>query len=244
MLRIGSGCHDARTLPPMPYRTILFDLDHTLLDSDASSEHAFRAALAHAGITVDGRHVDRFAEINLGLWDRVEAGELSPNDVRTIRFERLFSTMDIAADPTSVGDEYVRCLGAFGDLYPGTTDALDRLTRHATLGIVTNGIGDVQRARIGRLRLDRWFDAFVISGEVGIAKPDPAIFDLAFAELGEPARSTALMVGDSLTSDMAGGTAAGIDTAWLNAARLSPNGVPITHHISHIRDLIPLTTNP
>ena len=157
-----------------------------------------------------------------------------------VRFATLFDQVGVDADPVVAGDRYVAALGEHGELYPGTEQALDRLSAQATLGLVTNGIGEVQRARIQRLGLRRWFSSFTISGEVGIAKPNPAIFDLAFADLGAPDRSSSLMVGDSLSSDMAGGVAAGIDTAWFDRNGQSADGVPITYRIEALADLVPI----
>ena len=186
---------------------------------------------------VTDRVVDRFVAINLALWERVEAGEMSPNEVRTIRFEELFAGEDIDADARDVGDRYVAELGANGDLYSGAEPLLDEIASVATLGLVTNGIGEVQRSRIDRLGLDRWFTAFVISGEVGVSKPDPAIFDLVFAALDEPDRASTVMVGDSLTSDIAGGIAAGIDTAWFNPHGRSAGEFSVTHEFGRLEEL-------
>jgi HAD superfamily hydrolase (TIGR01549 family) len=97
-------------------------------------------------------------------------------------------------------------------------DALDA-EPSVSLALVTNGLSDVQRARIERLGLGRYFDAIAISSELGSAKPAPAIFEFALAGLGAPARATALMVGDSLTSDIRGGRNAGIATCWYNPHR-------------------------
>ncbi|MFV9672965.1 MAG: HAD-IA family hydrolase, partial [Acidimicrobiia bacterium] len=62
--------------------------------------------------------------------------------------------------------------------------------------------------------LDPYFDAIVVSGEIGIAKPHTGFFDVAFERLGHPDKETTLMIGDSLTSDIAGGINYGIDTCW------------------------------
>ena len=103
---------------------------------------------------------------------------------------------------------------------------------------MTNGLGDVQRARIERLGLERYFDAIVISGEVGVSKPDPAIFELAFADLGFPPLDTVVMVGDSLSSDMRGAANAGIAGCWYNPQRRSADPtVSLTHEIATLGDL-------
>ena len=84
------------------------------------------------------------------------------------------------------------------------------------LAVISNGLGEVVYARLARLGLSDYFDAVVVSSEVGVAKPNPAIFEAAFERLGSPDKATTLMVGDSLTSDIAGGSAFGIDTCWYN----------------------------
>jgi len=101
---------------------------------------------------------------------------------------------------------------------------------------VSNGLGEVQRSRIERLGIAHYFDAIVISGEVGTAKPGSAIFDIAFELLGRPDPSGAVMIGDSLESDMAGAANYGIDSCWYN-----PNGAPapegITRQVVQLGDL-------
>ena len=69
--------------------------------------------------------------------------------------------------------------------------------------------------------IGHYFDDVVISEEVGAAKPDGRIFDVAFERMGEPPKEEVLIVGDSLTSDIAGGIAYGIDTCWFNPDGLS-----------------------
>jgi 2-haloacid dehalogenase len=82
----------------------------------------------------------------------------------------------------------------------------------------------------------------IISAEVGWAKPGTEIFDLAFEQLGWPDRSGALMIGDSLTSDIQGGINYGIDTCWYNPT--APDGgrdrSPATHEVSDLKSVLGL----
>jgi 2-haloacid dehalogenase len=208
----------------MRYTALLLDLDHTLLDSDASERLAFEHAMAGAGVADPGRYFPEYDAINRALWARVERGEIHATDVRVQRFAQLIAGMagtGIDASPEALADAYARGLGAHGELYAGVRDVLDALDAEpsVSLALVTNGLSDVQRARIERLGLGRYFDAIAISSELGTAKPAPAIFEFALAALGGPARSSALMVGDSLTSDIQGGRNAGIATCWYNPHR-------------------------
>jgi YjjG family noncanonical pyrimidine nucleotidase len=221
----------------MRYTTLLFDLDHTLFDFDTSEGEAFSAALTAAGVEVNDNHHDLFVSINKALWQRVEAGELSPNDVRVVRFERLFNEVGVEADAHRVADDYLVGLGRFGDLYPGARDLLTVLSDLASLALVSNGIGQVVRDKVARLNLARFFDAIVISGEVGVAKPHTGFFDIAFERLGHPDKATTLMIGDSLASDIRGGCDYGIDTCWYAPdAAAEPMPAP-THRVRSLADI-------
>ncbi len=209
----------------MPYTTVLFDLDHTLLDSDTSETLAFTATMTELGLDDPAQHLGTYRSLNQALWKDVELGRLSPHDVKTLRFEQLFATLQIDADAAEVGEMYVRGLGEHGELYSGALDMLHAVSEFAVLALITNGIGSVQRSRIARLGLDSHFAAVAVSGELGVAKPDQRIFDHIFRSLGDPDTQTTIIVGDSLSSDIAGGHNAGIATCWFN--RFSAESGPL-----------------
>ena len=221
----------------MPYSTLLFDLDHTLFDSDASEAAAFDITMRAAGVADPSTVLDAYRRINGALWAGVEAGAVRPVEVRTLRFERLFAEAGIDAAVDEMADLFVRSLGNHGDLYPGAREVLDDLAGAATLALVTNGLSDVQRARLARLEIAHLFATVVVSSEVGVTKPRPEIFEIAFEKLGNPPKSTAVMIGDSLTSDIAGGVAFGIATCWYNPKGLDGNGMTVTHEVADLTSL-------
>jgi YjjG family noncanonical pyrimidine nucleotidase len=218
-------------LGAMAYTALLLDLDHTLLDSDASEAHAFEHALASAGVVDAAHYLPAYHQINRALWAQVERGEVSQTHLRTARFAQLVETTGIDASPAALADAFTHGLGAFGDLYPGVREMLDALAAEPTmaLALVTNGLSEVVRARIERLQLGRYFHMIAISAELGTAKPAPAIFELALAGLGSPAKTSALVIGDSLSSDIQGGRNAGIATCWYNPHR-RPGGDGLVDH--------------
>jgi 2-haloacid dehalogenase len=223
------------------YSTVLLDNDHTLVDSDTSELEAFSLALRNQGIDEPMPHFETYRRINLGLWHQVERGEMKPDDVRERRFEMLLEELGAAGDVTQMADDFIYGFATFGDLYPGTWEVLEQLSERVTLALVSNGLSEVQRPRIARLGIEHFFDAIVISSEVGTTKPGTEIFDIVFEQLGNPRKDTALMVGDSLTSDIKGGANYGIDTCWYN-----PNGKTagrndrITHEIRKLEELLDL----
>ena len=105
---------------------------------------------------------------------------------------------------------------------PGAQDALAALAGAYRLAIVTNGIPDVQREKLVRTGLDRQVDVVVVSGELGVGKPDPRIYEAALHGVGATA-DEALMVGDSFARDVAGAQAVGIRAAWIADGRSRPD---------------------
>ena len=224
----------------MPYTTFLLDLDHTLYDSDESERQAYAHTTATFGLADPDAHFGSYVEINRAMWAAVERGEIDPTEVRHRRFEEFGRRVGLDADPHRMADEFVWGLGSFGELYDGAEAVLAALAAQASLALVTNGLSDVQRSRLSRLGITDYFDAVIVSSEVGVTKPRPDIFDVAFEALGSPPKSSAVMVGDSLTSDIAGGHAYGIDTCWYNPRRAPAGTPPPTHEITRLDALLPL----
>jgi len=211
---------------PLRYTTILFDLDHTLLDSDASEQEAFAVTMHSIDVEPTTEVFAVYHGINQALWRRVEAGEASPNDVKVRRFEQLLSELGVVGDPQEMGATFVQGLADNGDLYEGARSLLESLSGRVRMALVTNGIGAVQRGRIARLDLGGYFEAIAISGELHMSKPDPAIFDHVLSEMDVDDRAGVVMVGDNLASDIAGAANAGIDSIWFDRHGAATSAVP------------------
>jgi putative hydrolase of the HAD superfamily len=196
---------------------ILFDLDDTLLDGGAAWRSGMDALLVRCP------EVDR--AVALRAWDvafeehfaRYLAGELT---FAESRIARIRSWSDLVSVAVPAGDEllwfddflvgYEAGWAAFEDVEA----ALGQLRRFR-LGVITNGDGDQQRAKLIALGLGEAFEVVICSGDVGFAKPDPRIFELAAARLGVPP-NRCLFVGDRRDSDALGAVAAGMSALWLN----------------------------
>lgn len=209
----------------LEYTTVLFDLDHTLLDSVASEQAAFEKTMLAVGVEPSASVFATYDRVNQALWRRVEAGLMSPNDVKVQRFEQLLGELSVDGDPVAMGAMFVQGLTDHGELFSGARELLDALYGRVRMGMITNGIGSTQRGRIERLDLGHYFDTVSISGELGISKPDPQIFDRTLAAMQVADRTEVVMVGDSLPSDIAGASNAAIDSIWYNPAGESANGV-------------------
>lgn len=105
---------------------------------------------------------------------------------------------------------------------PGADEALTALGERFRLGIVTNGIPDVQRTKLINTALTERFDPIIVSGELGIGKPDPRIYEQALKGAGSTAEET-IMVGDNFRRDVAGAQEIGIRGVWISIGRPSPD---------------------
>ena len=107
-------------------------------------------------------------------------------------------------------------------VFPDAEPCLMELKQHYRLALVTNGAPDLQREKLVASGLGGYFETVVISGEVGIGKPEPGIFLLALERLRVTPQA-AVMVGDSLARDIQGAQRAGIKAIWLNRQGVDPS---------------------
>ena len=122
-------------------------------------------------------------------------------------------------------------------LYPDADDLLVRLKKKYKLGIVTNGVAGLQRKKWHGCGLETWFDAVAISGELGIGKPKPEIFEWIADELQVPLE-TCIMVGDNSDRDVQGGINAGIQTIWLDRG-FKPRTAIATLEVKELLEILP-----
>ena len=198
---------------------------------------ALDEALGKLGVVVDGRVFETYVAINSRAWREVEAGTLDRDSLKTRRFAELFAALGIEGDATITGESYLDSLSMQGWLIEGAQEICAFLRERAKLILLTNGITRVQRGRLARSAIRDDFDQVVISEEVGFAKPDPRVFALAAGLEGLTDRSRMVVVGDSLSSDIAGGVAYGIDTCWYNPRGLDPGEWQPTWTVASLGDL-------
>ncbi len=223
------------------FRGFLIDADNTLFDFDAAERDALLATVRAPAPGL----LREYRRINAALWADANAGRIGVDELAVERFRRLAAALDLDADPVELGRQYLEELGGRAYLIPGAPSVLDRLSRRAVLGLITNGIPSVQRGRLARSGIEIFFHGVFISGELGISKPDPAIFHLAAREL-HLAPHELLCVGDNPAADVRGGHAAGMATCWVNlqAAPYPPEEPPPDYTVTSLEELLELAPRP
>ena len=195
---------------------VFLDLDDTILDFGQQEHHAITRTLTEFGIEPTAHVVARYVAHSESCWRALERGELDREEVRVRRFRLLFEELGVGADPAAVSECYTRNLGIGHYFLPGAREAVESLAKKYRLFLATNGSFFVQDSRMTSAGLYPYFEQCFVSEQLGHNKPTREFFEKAFARIPgfDPAR--AIMVGDSLTSDIQGGINAGIRTCWVN----------------------------
>jgi YjjG family noncanonical pyrimidine nucleotidase len=227
------------------YDWIFFDADGTLFDYETAEAAALQGAFEACDLPFEASIGSLYSEINAAIWREFELGEVSQAELKTKRFDRLFEAVGLEIDSAAFSASYLEILAAQTILLDGAEDVLDRLAGRVEMVLLTNGLAEVQQPRFSASTIRHFFSEIVISGEIGLAKPDPAIYDHAFNLIGDPPRHRVLMVGDNLGSDILGGANAGIDTCWYNpTGAANGHGVEPDYEIRRLDELIDLVGEP
>lgn len=226
------------------YNHLLFDADGTLFDFKAAERHALEALFNELDIEGTEPMKALYSQVNNAIWQEFEQGAIAIETLKTERFRRFFDKLQLAHDPKKASDRYLDFLSRSDHLLPGTLELLITLRQRGyRLSLITNGISRVQRGRLAATKTLPFFEHVIISEEVGSQKPDPAFFAALFTLAGMDwqAKKRALVIGDSLSSDIKGGIGADLDTCWYNPDTLSadPQLKP-TYEISRLEELLDL----
>lgn len=195
---------------------IFIDLDETLLDFHRAEKEAVAVTLSHFGIEPTEAALALYSKLNIAQWKLLEQQKLTLPKVKHRRFELLFAELGCAASPTAAAEFYEQRLAEGAYPLPGAEDALKALCGGYRLFLASNGTKCVQERRLFKTGFGKYFEKSFVSEEIGFFKPDSRYFEACFAQIDGFDKAKAVMVGNSLSSDIAGGRNAGIRTVWLN----------------------------
>ena len=195
---------------------LFLDLDDTILDFHKAEHLALGKTLRSFGMEPTEEVMARYSAINLRHWQMLERKELTRPEVLVNRFRELFREYGLEADAAAVAKSYERNLSIGHYFLPGAQEAVESLSKKYKLYLVSNGTACVQAGRMTSANLYPYFREVFVSEEIGHDKPAKEYFDACFAKIPGFCREKALIVGDSLTSDIRGGNNAGIRTCWVN----------------------------
>lgn len=189
------------------FQFLFFDLDDTLLDFHRAEAIAVAKAFQAVGVDPTPELIRHYSAVNKLHWQRLERGELTREQVLLERFVCLFREEHIPADPAACQAAYedFLCVGHY--FIEGAEDLLAYLAPKYRLYLASNGTARVQESRLKSAGIGPYFQQVFISQKLGANKPSPAFFHRCFAQIPDFDPQKALMIGDSLTSDIRGANA-------------------------------------
>jgi len=221
------------------YDIFLFDADGTLFDYDMAEANALKIMFDNCGFDYSESIRLKYREINLQVWASYEKGEITKAELQILRFKRLFKDIDVNYDEKDFNEKYLNELGKGAFLIDGALEICKELTSHnKKIYIVTNGILTTQKARIEHSLIKEYISDFFVSEFIGFQKPHALYFDYVFSHIPEVKKDRILIVGDSISADIAGGNNAGIDSCWFNkSGDVNNTDVLPTYEISELSEL-------
>ncbi len=231
-------------------RAVLLDLDDTLIEEEAYARAQLRSTADLVDgidretwdeVVIDSarsrwhasKYDTEFAKLGFASWEGLWATfegvhprlEGLASWAPTYRAETWRAALRAVGQDPSAGDllsdRYIEGLRSGHPVLPGALELVAQLAGAVPVALVTNGPPDIQWLKINQAGIGSYLSAVVISGEIGIGKPDPAVFGRAL-ELLDVAPEHAVMVGDSWERDVTGALAVGMHAVWISNGRPSP----------------------
>lgn len=195
---------------------LFLDLDDTILDFHKAERIALGKTFQFFGLEPTEDVMARYSQINREHWEKLERKELTREEVLVGRFDVLFREYGIMVDPVTCARTYENNLSVGHYFLPGALEAVQNLSKHYKLYLASNGTAKVQAGRLSSAGIRPYFQEVFISQQIGANKPDITYFERCFARIPGFDLGKAMIVGDSLSSDILGGIRAGMKTCWLN----------------------------
>lgn len=195
---------------------IFLDLDDTILDFHRSEAVALSKTLQSLNVEPTEAVITRYSEINRAHWQALERKELTREQVLTGRFRQLFEELGMNVSPNVAQSLYEKNLSQGHFFIDGAPRLLMSLFGKYELYIASNGTTVVQKSRIASAGIARYFKGIFLSQELGADKPQIEFFKRAAGQIEGYDPNEAIILGDSITSDIAGGINAGMHTCWFN----------------------------
>lgn len=220
------------------YKTLLFDVDDTLLDFGAAESAALRQLFKDQKLTLTPEMETHYKRFNKEQWWSYEAGKISRDELLNSRFSKFFKEYGQDVDGILLEKKFRGYLREGYQLINGAFELIKDLESKYDLYIITNGVSETQDKRLRASGLHPLFKNVFVSDDIGYQKPRKEFFDYVFERIPNFTEKHSLVVGDSLGSDIKGAELAGLDSCWFNPER-NPNDTTImpTYEIRKLNEL-------
>lgn len=195
---------------------VIFDLDDTILDFHKGEIEGVSKILKQQGAPDVQKALKAYLELNKKIWENIETGA-SPQPLLNTRFSKTLALFGIDADGVKLEAQYREMLNHNFYTVPNAEELLTSLKNAGVnLFVGTNGVKVTQMERLKGSGLDKYFDDYFISEDIGFSKPSAEFFKPVFLRHPDLNKDNALMIGDRLQSDILGASRAGLNSIWFN----------------------------
>lgn len=225
------------------YKHLLFDADNTLFDFNAAERRAFLALFEIDSLVFNEKNYSLYHDINDAVWKRLEKHDITKTELKSLRFRELYRELNLDVTEEKIAlivETYPKILALGTDLINGAFEVVSYLSKNYDIYIITNGLYDVQTARLAKSKLRPYIKELFVSEKVGCEKPGTKFFDFVLSTIGDGNRDNYIVIGDSLTSDIDGAIASGIDCIYYDPEDHGQHGRKVTHRINELGDLLKL----
>lgn len=210
------------------YKTLIFDLDDTLIDNNQSIKYAFITMINELGLEYNDELFSKWKRFDTIYWHTWESGKMIiPNSIKTLRdkitflranrFILFFKELRLDFNSAvTLNELYCSMLGVNIVEIENAGKLLQELYDHYEILIATNGPKEAAINKLEKAKLRSYISSMVCSEEVGFSKPMPEFFNYLYNKTKNKDKSRMLLIGDSLTTDILGGMNNEIDTCWFN----------------------------
>lgn len=227
------------------YKTLFIDLDNTLYDFSGNSREAYIAVYNLLDYDRWFRSFEHYYEIyeeyNLRLWALYAEGKITKEHLNAERYSHPLRVVG-APDPEAIGaqfwDEAMKRLPLGSRLMPHAKEILTYLRPKYRMYILSNGFTELQSRKMQSAGIAHYFDGMILSEDIGVNKPNPAIFTHAL-QVAESTAEESLMIGDNYEVDIEGAQRVGIDQVFYNISKkdLNPEHPQPTFTITSLLEL-------
>lgn len=221
------------------YKWLLLDADNTFLDFATASKKSLFTTCEDYNLHCDESTYLTYKTENAKVWESFERKEITALELRSLRFAKFFSAVRVVGiDPFEFNTQFLQNLIHVSEVYEGAIEFLEKLKPQYAMSVITNGLKEVQRPRITKLKMNHIFESIIVSDEIGVAKPDLEFFEHSYNSIpNPPSKSEILVIGDNLNSDIAGGINFGVDTCWISHKKENNSPIKPTYTVDNLFDL-------
>lgn len=223
----------------MKYEFLLFDADHTLFDFKKSEYFALKEALDFYSLPSTDEVIERYSVINVKYWKMLERGEIDKKSLMLARFVEFAREYGFEDKAEALSDLYMSNLSHQAHLFDGALEMIEKLSKKYRLFIITNGVKSTQDGRFGLSPITKYFEKIFISEVIGYEKPHREFFDAVSRCIDGYVKERAIVIGDSLSSDIVGAINSGLDCIWYNPKeKEAPKDYNITYTVKSFDEIL------